>query len=80
MVLIFLGGAVQQMLVCNSPKKLSPSKLGWENGKCNQLARDLELAMSLAASERPELATLRVETPSNLPGSELLLCTATAKE
>ena len=62
---------MQQMLVCNSPKKLSPSKLGWENGKCNQLARDLELAMSLAASERPELATLRVETPSNLPGSEL---------
>ena len=66
---------MQQMLVCNSPKKLSPSKSGWENGKCDeqQIDRDLELAMSLAASERPTLANLRVEQPSNLPGRKLLL-------
>ena len=61
------------MLVCNSPRKLSPSKSGCESGKCEQLDRDLQLAMSLAASESPTLAALRVDPPPNLPGRELLL-------
>ena len=72
-VLIFLGGVVQQMLVCNSPRKLSPSKSGCENGKSEQLDSDMQLAMSLAASESPTLAALRVDPPPNLPGREQLL-------
>ena len=69
-ILISVGGTVQQMMVCNSPKKLVPSRSGRESGRCGQMDRDLEVAMSLAASERPALAGLRVEPPPNLPGRE----------
>ena len=63
-----LGGVVQQMLVCNSPKKLSTPT---HNGSCDRTNQDLEIAKSLAASERPALGRLKVEPPSNLPGEEL---------